>query len=111
MSGGVLDVYSGAVSSQSSVMVDQLVRSSEFGRVLQAVEDRARHAVVDETKKNAMTLMTFAVAGGAIGGMVFKGFFGTVAAAGLAAWAGMQLMGGSEATPPNQGSSPKSGVK
>lgn len=93
---GIIDVFS---SDQSAALVDAMIRSSEFNKVLQSVEDRARYAVVDETKKNAVTLMTFAVAGGAIGGMVFKGYFGTLIATGLAAWAGWRMLAPPETTP------------
>jgi len=100
---GVIDILAaagGQTGDQSAVLVDMMVRSSEFGKVLQSVEDRARFAVIDETKKNALTLMTFAVAGGAIGGMVFKGYYGTVIAAGLAAWAAWRLVGQPDDAPP-----------
>jgi hypothetical protein len=75
--------------------VDEVLRSSQFKQVLEAVEARAREAVVVETKRNAINLMLLAVAGGAIGGFVFRGVTGTVAASAIAVFAGYQLM-----TPP-----------
>ena len=79
--------------TQVSELVDSLVRSSQFGKVLDEVESSARKAVVEETSKNAMNLFLLAMAGGAIGGALFRGTTGIVAAGLLAAFAASKLSG------------------
>lgn len=87
------------VQAQSSSAAQQLLQSSEFGVVLDKVQERAREAVVVETKKNAVTLLTLAVAGGAVGGALFRGPLGFVAGCGLAYWSVRRIAGGSEPAP------------
>ena len=79
-----------------------LVRSTAFAQALDQVEQRARQAVVAETKNNAWTLFTLAVAGGAIGGFIFRGTPGVIAAVGLGGWAVDPLSRGGAMPPPQQ---------
>ena len=69
----------------------QILSSSDFQMLLDEVEIRARAAVIEETRKNAFTLFMFALAGGAIGGAVFRGGLGLIAAGGLSFWAANRL--------------------
>ena len=69
----------------------QVLSSTDFKILLDEVEVRARAAVIEETRKNAFTLFMFAVAGGAIGGTIFRGGLGLIAAGGLSFWAASRL--------------------
>lgn len=73
-------------------LVQQLLASSEFELVLGKVEDRARDAVISETKKNAAMLIALSLAGGCIGGYLFKGKTGAIAAGFVAYWAANRLI-------------------
>ncbi len=70
---------------------EHILATTDFKILLDEVEARARMAVVEETRKNAFTLFMFALAGGAIGGAVFRGGLGLIAAAGLSVWAASRL--------------------
>lgn len=98
MAGTVIDV----VNQAGEDMANTMIRSTAFARALDQVEARARQAVVAETKNNAYTLLTLSVAGGAIGGLLFRGTAGAIAALGLGWWAVNKLSGGGSATPPPQ---------
>jgi len=69
----------------------QVLSSTDFKILLDEVEIRAKAAVIEETRKNAFTLFMFAVAGGAIGGTIFRGGLGLIAAGGLSFWAANRL--------------------
>jgi hypothetical protein len=90
---GATDEASKAVQDQASAALEKLLRSSEFGVVLQKVEDSAREAVIEEASKNALNLFILAVSGGAIGGMIFKGKVGAVAAGLLTVFAASRMVG------------------
>jgi len=96
MAGTVIEV----VNQAGEDMANTLIRSTAFARALDQVEQRARTAVVAETKANAFTLLTLSVAGGAIGGFLFRGTSGVVAAVGLGWWAVNKLSSGG--APPSQ---------
>ena len=72
--------------------IEDVLRSTQFRKVLEAVETQARQAVVVETQKNALNLMLLAIAGGAVGGYIFRGTFGALAASAIAVYAGAQLL-------------------
>jgi hypothetical protein len=74
------------VSDRGASAVEQILRSSEFNKVLLKVEDAARQGVVKEAGKNAIALFALAVAGGAIGGTLLKGKIGLGGAAGITLW-------------------------
>jgi len=67
--------------------------------MLRQIEEKAKAGVTDAAAANALNLMLFALAGGAIGGTVFKGPWGTVAAAALAFWAGNRILANIKAPP------------
>lgn len=90
---GATDEATKVVQGKTSEAVESLLRSSEFGVVLQKVEDAAREAVVEEASKNALNLFILAVSGGAIGGMIFKGKVGAVAAGLLTVFAASRMIG------------------
>lgn len=92
----VIDV----VNTAGEDLANTMIRSTAFARALDQVEQRARQAVVAETKTNAYTLLTLSVAGGAIGGFLFRGTAGVLAAVGLGWWAVNKLSQGSGAPPP-----------
>jgi len=75
-------------------MATAFVQSTAFGQALQVVENRARAGVIAETQKNAITLMLLALAGGAVGGYVFRGTGGLVAAGLIGFWCVSQLSAG-----------------
>jgi hypothetical protein len=70
--------------------VDPAALQSQF---YQEIENRARAAVIEETKKNAWSLFTLAVAGGALGGWALRGTAGVVLGAGLAYYAVTKIRG------------------
>ncbi len=80
--------------AEGSALLDQALRSSEFGKVLDAVEQKAENAVIEQTKKNAVLLIALSVAGGAVGGAIFKGPVGIIAAGTIAGVAGVTLLRG-----------------
>jgi hypothetical protein len=82
------------VNESSGQLIGDLLKSSQFKQALAEIEARAYKGAEDAAKKNAMFLMMFAVAGGAIGGSVLKGAGGMTAAAGIAGFAAYQLMKG-----------------
>jgi hypothetical protein len=82
-----------SVGTSTSELVQSLIRSSEFGAILQEVEAAAQKAVVEEASKNALNLFLLAVSGGAIGGIVFRGKLGGIAAGILAVYAASQIVG------------------
>lgn len=95
--GGVVQSGAGVVQTQGSAVAQQLLRSTEFNQVLDAVQLKAQAAVVEETKKNAIALFALAIGGGAIGGMIFKGWVGAALASGLMVWAGSTIVQGAQA--------------
>ena len=82
------------VNESSGQLITDLLKSSQFKKALTQIEARAYKGAEDAAKKNAMYLMMFAVAGGAIGGSVLKGSGGMTVAAGIAGFAAYQLMKG-----------------
>ena len=70
--------------------------------MLRQIEEKAKAGVTDAAASNALNLMLFALAGGAIGGTLFKGPMGTLAAAALAFWAGNRILANIK-NPPQQG--------
>lgn len=90
----IKDVASPSLGSTNPFM-DQIVKSNEFQRILAEVELSARNAVRKEASENALDLFLLAVAGGALGGMVFKGTTGAVLG-GLLAWYSMSKITGKE---------------
>lgn len=97
-----------AVDLLGSDVASAFVQSTAFGQALDQVEARARAGVVAETQKNAVTLMLLALAGGAVGGYLFKGTTGLVVAGIIGYWAVNQLAtggsGGTSAQPVPAGS-------
>lgn len=83
------------MADMGSELAMAFVQSSAFKQALDAVEVRAREAVVKETKANAITLMALAVAGGAVGGFALKGSYGMVVATVIAFFAVKKLAGDS----------------
>lgn len=71
--------------SESNQLLDKLMQSKELQSILGEVDKTARDAVKAETSENALNLFLLAVAGGAIGGMLFRGATGA-ALAGLLAF-------------------------
>lgn len=94
---GLVQSGSSVVQTQGSAVAQQLLHSTEFDQVLNAVQLKAQAAVVEETKKNAVALFALAIGGGAIGGMIFKGWAGAAMAAGLMVWAGSTIVQGAQA--------------
>lgn len=81
-----------AVAGKGAEAVDKILSSSEFARVLDAVKKEAGDAVADKTKQNAFTLVSLAVAGGTVGGVIFgRSALGIGVAAAITAWAGNRL--------------------
>lgn len=62
-----------AAAVNTAQLVEQLVRSSHFKRVLTEVEGAAQKAVTKEVGKNALALVGIAGAAGIVGGALFKG--------------------------------------
>jgi hypothetical protein len=82
------------ITDKSGELATQLLKSSQFKKVLAEIEKKAYKGAEDAAKKNAIYLMMMAGAGGALGAAVFKGRTGMVAAGALAAFAGWQLTKG-----------------
>lgn len=87
-----VDQVTNVGKEQSSKLVQDFINSTEFKVVLQKVRAEAEAGVVDQVKKNAPQLLMFTLAGGAIGGTLFKGTIGVLLAGGLAAYAGYSLV-------------------
>lgn len=83
---------SGAATDKTEEFVTELISSTPFQKVLTKVHDEAEQAVTDKVKQNGLLLIFMAAACGAVGGIVFKGPVGVVAAGGIAALAGWQVM-------------------
>lgn len=78
-------------SSASGELIESFKSTPQFEELMVEVQARAKVAVVEETKKNAITLFLLAMAGGAIGGTIFRGGFGLLAAGGISFWAASRL--------------------
>jgi hypothetical protein len=92
-----------SVTSRGGTLVEDLLRSSEFNKVLVKVEEAAKKAVIEETKKNALALGGIAVAAGIVGGTFFKGKVGIAVAAALGAAAVFTLSRASAPAAPAAG--------
>ena len=89
---GAIQQGGSIVTESSGELINDLLSSSQFKGVLKAIEDRAYKGAEKAAKENAVYLMMFAVAGGAIGGTVLKGRGGMTAAAVIASLAAYQLL-------------------
>lgn len=90
MSAGVIDVLTGSGTGA----IQQIVDSPEFEPVLKKIEDRARIAVIEETKHNAVSLIAVAVAAGAVSGALMpRGVIGAVLGGALGWWAVNRMLG------------------
>jgi len=86
-------VVQDTAKSGASEQLEKALRSSEFGKVLDAVEVKAREGVQKEVSANLPALAVFTLAGGVIGGTIAQasGTVGKVAVVGLAIWMGLKL--------------------
>lgn len=82
----------GQVDPMGEAMANALLSTPAGQTMLLQIEEKAKAGVAEAASQNALNLMLFAVAGGAIGGTLFKGAWGTVAAVALAAWAGQRIL-------------------
>lgn len=89
-----------SVENRASSGIDDFLRSTPGKQLLTAVEGKAAEGVTKVVKKQAPNLMLLAVAGGAVGGAVSAklGKAGTIAALGVALWAGFQVMNATTTT-------------
>lgn len=74
------------------VLADAFLATPTGQQVLYRIEERARAGITQAASNNAVNLMVFALAGGVVGGAIFKGPLGTLAAGGLALWAGIRIL-------------------
>lgn len=83
-----------AGSGTASDQLERALRSSEFGKVLDAVEGKAREGVKKEVAANLPALAVFTLAGGVIGGTLAQvgGTAGKAVVIGLAIWMGYGLV-------------------
>lgn len=82
------------VQDKSGQLVQDLLKSSQFKSVLDAVEAKARQGAEEVVKKDFARLGMFAVAAGAIGGTILKGTTGNAIALGLAVYAAWPYISG-----------------
>lgn len=82
------------IQDKSSQLVNDLLKSSQFKAVLDAVEKKAYAGAEDVMKKNFFRMGLFATAAGAIGGTVLKGTAGNAVALGLAVYAAWPYVSG-----------------
>ena len=82
-----------AVSQQGGSILQDLEKTPEFAKVLALVQAKAKAGVVDAVKQNAWPLFAWAVAGGAVGGILLgkRGWVGASAAGALAAVSGITI--------------------
>lgn len=73
-----------------------LLNSPQMQPVLNAVKNKAKEGVIEETKANALTLLAMAASAGAVGGMVFKGPRGAAVAGVITYLCVTRLMGSSK---------------
>lgn len=95
---GGKDIKKGAedtVKDKTSDFAVQLVATPEF-------KDALAKVLVAQTKKNAFLLISLAVAGGTVGGTLFKGKVGMIAAGLITMTSGWILMNGGELLPPKK---------
>lgn len=74
------------------VLADAFLATPTGQQVLYRIEERARSGISKAATDNALNLMVFALAGGVVGGAIFKGPVGTMAAGALALWAGVRIL-------------------
>lgn len=74
------------VTGGSSRAVEQILRSSEFAAVIDAVEAKAEAGATKAAGKNALALGGIAVAAAAVGSRLLKGPVGLTVAVTLGAW-------------------------
>lgn len=74
------------------VLADAFLATPTGQQVLYRIEERARLGITQAASDNAVNLMVFALAGGVVGGAIFKGPVGTIAAGALALWAGIRIL-------------------
>ena len=79
------------VSQGSDFLLNQVLQSPQFKRVVSEIEKASREAIRKEASENAWNLFLLAVAGGAIGGAVLRGTTGAIAAGLLAVYAFSQI--------------------
>jgi len=72
------------VASRGGTLVEEMLRSSQFNRVIVKVEEAAKRAVTEEVTRNALALGGLSLACGVVGGVFFKGRTGLAVAGGLA---------------------------
>jgi len=90
--GSTVKAGAGAAKDKTEEFVTELIASTPFQRVLTKVHDQAEQAVTDKVKENAFFLIAMSVAGGAIGGIIFKGPIGVVVAGSIAGIGAMQIL-------------------
>ena len=94
----VVDETKKVVADRGANVVEDFIRSTAGGKLLDAVEAKAAEGVTKVVKKQAPNLILLAVAGGAVGGVISNklGKTGVVIALGAAVYAVSQLLKAAE---------------
>lgn len=84
-----------SVEERSSKAIDDALRSTDFARVLQAVEAAAEAGVTKKVQEHAIDLALIAVAAGGLGGVVMgkMGTMGAVVGIGLGVYGAVRIAG------------------
>lgn len=90
----VADVLSQAGDQALSDSTLLFLQSPQFAPFLDAVKQKAREGVIEESQKNAYTLLALAAGAGAVGGFIFNGSRGLLVGAAVAGLAVRQLLKG-----------------
>lgn len=81
------------ITGSAGTSAEDILRSSQYGGLLDAVEKKAGDAVVAKVKDNAVPLLMLSIATGAVGGaLLSKHWVGILAAAGIAGWAANKVI-------------------
>jgi len=81
--------------------IEDFIRSSAFGKILDKVEEKAREGVTAEATKNAFPLVALAVGGGVVGGTLLRGVPGKIIAGLIMVWAVTKIMNPTATPPPS----------
>jgi hypothetical protein len=80
------------VSDHGSGAAEKLINSTAFKQALVLIRAEAEAGAMQAVKKNAIPLVGFTLAAGAIGGILFKGWIGGMLAATLAGGSAIVLV-------------------
>ncbi len=88
------DLLRGASGQALDATTLAFLQSPQFAPVMEAIKQKAREGVIEETKSNALTLLALSAGAGAVGGFIFNGPRGLILGGVVAALAVSRLVKG-----------------